>query len=143
MQVAAWHSGGTIPPTKVHKIRKISVNCMARPLTMPNVITLRQKVSEIAAVENLCSPKVDQSPPKPLRIRYPPILLTLANMVALRQKCRIYPLFKIFVPLEKSKPKFSKFGEQVSIHQTPNHAKFHRARSKDVYEKSVTIFLHR
>ena len=53
----------------------------------------------------------------------------LPNLVVLRQKCRECPLLKTFA-LRKSRPKFTKFGEQVSISQTPNRAKFCRAKKK-------------
>jgi len=31
---------------------------LARPLTVQNFVTIRQELSEISAIENLCSPKV-------------------------------------------------------------------------------------
>jgi len=37
-------------------------------------------------------------------------------------------------------PKFTKFRKEVSIGQTPNRAKFHRARSNDVREKRYNFY---
>jgi len=81
--------------------------------------------------------KVDQSSPKSRKTCYTPIPLKLPNLVALRQKNRRYPLLKF---KRKSRPNFVKFGEHVSTGQTPNHAKFHRARSNDVRAKRYNFF---
>jgi len=38
---------------------------------MQNFVAIRQEVSEISVIENLCSPKVGQNSPKSLKTYYP------------------------------------------------------------------------
>ena len=69
---------------------------LARPITPPNFVTLRQKVCEIFTVENFCS--------------------------------------------RKSRPKFTKIGDDLPCTNAPHCAKFHRARPNDVWEKRKKTF---
>ena len=95
---------------------------LARPQTMPNFVTMRQKMSEISAVENLCSRKWTKVHQNPLGFgthqyrnatEFGSTPTKMLEISAVKNFCS-----------RKSRPKFIKFGEEVSIGQTPNHAKF-------------------
>ena len=59
--------------------------------------------------------------------------LTLPNFVALRQKVYDVNAAEIFC-FRKCRSQFTKFGEQVSIGQTPNTAKFRCAATRSVQD---------
>ena len=111
---------------------------LTRPLTMPSFVTLRQKVSEISAVKNLCSPEKDQSLPKFLRIWYP------QGHNHVKFGCAPTKMSEIRKSRPKSprrnRPKFTKFGHRVPIGQTLNDAKFHRCGPNDVQEKRYKFY---
>jgi len=59
-------------PDRRIKVHHIWGKCqLARPLTVRNFVAIRQEVSEISAIKNLCSPKVSQNSPKSLKTCYP------------------------------------------------------------------------
>jgi len=49
--------GITGPRAKVHEIRGINVDSRPRPLTLPNVVALRQKLRDISETWNKFAPR--------------------------------------------------------------------------------------
>jgi len=98
------------------------------PLALPNLVVLRQKCLRYHRGKFLLPAKVGQSSPNCGSKCRLARTLTMPNFIALRQKvCEVSAV-------ETCSRKWSK------VHQnTPYHAKFHRARSNDVREKSYIV----
>jgi len=92
-----------------------------------------KKVSEISAVENLCC---RESAIKFTKIPYDLVLINTRNHA--KFGCAPTKLLLKFFAARKSRPKFTKSGEQESIGKTL-HAIFYRCRSNSVTRKALQI----
>jgi len=115
---------------------------LARPLTTTNFVALRQEVCKISAVENLCYSKkwtkVHQTRRWPathkclLSCEVSSCLLRCTRK-ALQIFAKLQKFWKICAPW-KSRPKLTKFWEQMSICKTPNQANFRCALTRTVQD---------
>ena len=81
MRVAAWYSGtpDQSSPKSENKCR------LARPITLPNFVALRQKCARYPLWEIFSPGKLNQRSPKSLKICYAPMPLSVPNFIALDQ----------------------------------------------------------
>ena len=90
---------------------------LARPQTLPIFVVLWEKVCEISAVENLCSPKVDQSLPKSLKTCYAPMPVITSNFIATVYEKSVtnlfYTLYYFCAAGGPPGPKFTSLGGDV------------------------------
>ena len=78
---------------KVHHIRG---KCpLARPLTMQNFVVIRQELSEISAIKNLCSQKMDHNSPKSLLL--PPKIPVMLNFIDIGETTLAKSVTKMFL----------------------------------------------
>jgi len=96
MRVAAWYSGtpDQSSPKSENKCR------LARPITLPNFVALRQKCARYPLWEIFSPGKLNQRSPKSLKICYAPMPLSVPNFIALDQTMYEKSATKMFYTLQ-------------------------------------------
>ena len=94
---------------------------------MPNFVTFYKKCPIYSLLHISAPKKVDRSLLKSLTIWNPPIPLMLQNSVALQQKMSEISIVKNSYS-RKSRPKFTKIGEDLLRTNASRHAKFGLAK---------------